>query len=400
MIEKIVSEDQAGVRLDKFLRRVLPTVPASHVFKLLRTRQVRVNGKRMQGNALLKAGDQILIRGDPDALLAPREATSAKPPLDEFRASILYEDEHLLAVNKPAGLAVHPGSGIEGATLVDLARAYVGPTPEGEFAPSPGHRLDRETSGVVLVAKTRRCMVRFAEMFAAGDVHKRYVALVKGRFTPPNGTLDLPLAEHQQTRQSREVRGVNLQEAITHYQTVGATDLVSLLEDPHRDRSDPPIRRHLESAGHPVVGDRRYGDFPFNRQVKAAAGSSACSCTPRRWSWRTRSPESRCASPPRCRRSCKRRSGDWASSAHQLRDQHEDQRQADDSQEDDRVAAEVVAEGELDLGFFFWRDWGGRRRRLLRGLRLWSVGHGNRVPDWSTGGQCRNTTPTYATCRS
>jgi 23S rRNA pseudouridine955/2504/2580 synthase len=272
MIEKIVSEDAAGQRLDKFLRRVLPTVPASHLFKLLRTRQVRVNGKRVQGDVLLKAGDQILIRGDPETLLAPREALPAKPPLDDFRASILYEDEHLLACNKPAGLAVHPGSGIEGATLVDLARAYVGPTPEGEFAPSPGHRLDRDTSGVVLVAKTRRCMVRFAEMFAAGDVKKSYLALVKGQLTPPDGTIDLPLVEHQQTRRSREVRGVNLQEAVTHYRTVASNGVVSLLECRIETGRTHQIRRHLGAAGHPIVGDRRYGDFPFNRQLKTQAG--------------------------------------------------------------------------------------------------------------------------------
>ncbi len=272
MIEKIVSEDAAGQRLDKFLRRVLPTVPASHLFKLLRTRQVRVNGKRMQGDALLRAGDQILIRGDPDALLAPREPTRSTPPLDDFRASILYEDEYLMAADKPAGLAVHPGSGIEGATLVDLARAYLGPTPEGEFAPSPGHRLDRDTSGVVLVAKTRRCMVRLAEMFEAGDVRKSYLALVKGRFSPPNGTLDLPLAEHQQTRNSREARGVNMQEAITHYRTLATGDEVSLLECRIETGRTHQIRRHLESSGHPIAGDRRYGDFPFNRRLKAQAG--------------------------------------------------------------------------------------------------------------------------------
>jgi 23S rRNA pseudouridine955/2504/2580 synthase len=272
MIEKVVSEDQGNQRLDKFLRRALPTVPASHLFKLLRTRQVRVNGKRCQGDAIVKAGDQILIRGDPAALLAPRESAPPKPPLDAFRAAILYEDEQLLACNKPAGLAVHPGSGIEGATLVDLARAYVGETPEGEFAPSPGHRLDRDTSGVVLVAKTRRCMVRLAEQFTAGEVRKRYLALIKGRFSPPDGTLDLPLAEHQQTRRSREVRGVNLQEAVTHYRTLAAGPLVSLVECRIETGRTHQIRRHLESAGHPVAGDRRYGDFPFNRQLKAQGG--------------------------------------------------------------------------------------------------------------------------------
>jgi 23S rRNA pseudouridine955/2504/2580 synthase len=125
---------------------------------------------------------------------------------------------------------------------------------------------------VVLVAKTRRCMVRFAEMFAAGDVKKSYLALVKGQLTPPDGTIDLPLVEHQQTRRSREVRGVNLQEAVTHYRTVASNGVVSLLECRIETGRTHQIRRHLGAAGHPIVGDRRYGDFPFNRQLKTQAG--------------------------------------------------------------------------------------------------------------------------------
>ncbi|MHB8419248.1 MAG: RluA family pseudouridine synthase [Myxococcales bacterium] len=272
MIERVVSEDAAGQRLDKFLRRALPSVPASHVYKLLRTRQVRVNGQRSKGDRLLSAGDRVAVRGTPEALLGPPAGDPARLPLEGFRAALLYEDDQLLAVNKPAGLAVHPGSGIEGATLVDLARAYVGKVSEGEFEPSPGHRLDRDTSGVVLVAKTRRCMVRLSEIFAAGEAKKRYLALAKGRFSPDSGTLDLKLAEHQQTRQSREARGVNLQNAVTHYRTLAASREVSLLECRIETGRTHQIRRHLAAAGHPVVGDRRYGDFPFNRRLKAESG--------------------------------------------------------------------------------------------------------------------------------
>ncbi len=176
-------------------------------------------------------------------------------------------------MNKPTGRAGHPGSGIDGATLVDLARAYVGDR-AGEFPPSPGHRLDRDTSGVVLVAKTRRGMVGLAERFEAGEVEKRYFALVKGRLTPPAGVLDLPLAEHQQTRASREQRGVNMQEAITHYQTQAAGPAVSLVECLLETGRTHQIRRHLAAAGHPLVGDRRYGDFAFNRRIKAESGLS------------------------------------------------------------------------------------------------------------------------------
>ncbi len=272
MIERTVSEDAAGQRLDKFLRRVLPDVPASHLYKLLRTRQVRVNGRRARGEALLAAGDVVRVRGDPDALLRAPEAARRPPPLDAFRAAILYEDRDLLACDKPAGLAVHPGSGIEGATLVDLARAHLPKAPEGEFQPSPGHRLDRDTSGVVLVAKNRRTMVGLAAAFEAGTVKKRYLAVVKGRLSPPSGTIDLPLAEHQQTRRSREALGVNLQPAITHYRTLAAGPLVSLLECRIETGRTHQIRRHLQAVGHPVAGDRRYGDFPFNRRLRAEAG--------------------------------------------------------------------------------------------------------------------------------
>ncbi len=273
MIEKVVSEDAAGQRLDKFLQRVLPAVPVSHLYKLLRTRQVRVNGQRAKGDRLLNAGDRVAVRGTPEALLGPApQGRQAPLPLDQFKASIVYEDQQLLAVNKPAGLAVHPGSGIEGATLVDLARAYVAKPPEGEFEASPGHRLDRDTSGVVLVAKTRRCMVRLVEIFTEGSARKRYLALAKGRFSETNGIIELPLAEHQQTRRSREERGVNLQVAVTHYRALAEAEAVTLLECRIETGRTHQIRRHLAAVGHPITGDRRYGDFAFNRRIKAESG--------------------------------------------------------------------------------------------------------------------------------
>src|SRR5205823_8290682 len=117
--------------------------------------------------------------------------------------SVLYEDEHILACDKPAGLAIHPGSGITGETLVDQARAYLQRqglrVPEGEFKPSPAHRIDRETSGVVVVAKTRQAMVRLTEIFSRGEADKSYLALAKGRFQKETGSIDLRLPEHQQT---------------------------------------------------------------------------------------------------------------------------------------------------------------------------------------------------------
>jgi 23S rRNA pseudouridine955/2504/2580 synthase len=137
--------------------------------------------------------------------------------------------------------------------------------PEGEFKPSPAHRLDKETSGVVVVAKTRQSMVRLTEMFTKGHPDKTYLALAKGRFQRDEGSIDLRLPEHQQTSASKQQRGVNLQAALTHWRKLAGGPEATLLELTIETGRTHQIRRHLEAIGHPVVGDTRYGDFPFNR---------------------------------------------------------------------------------------------------------------------------------------
>jgi len=276
VIELNVSADAAGQRLDKFVRRALRDVPLSHVYKMLRTRKVRVNGARGRAEQVLAEGDRVVIRGDEERLLAPAEGRAAAPRPARATFRVLLEDEHLLAVDKPAGLAAHPGSGIEGATLVDEVRAHLGVAadlPPGEFRPSPAHRLDRETSGVVLVAKTRRAMVGLGALFAEGDdVRKTYLALVKGKMPRPSGTIDTPLSEHEQTARSRDRRGVNFQEALTRWQATSSNRDASLLTVRIETGRTHQIRRHLQAAGHPVAGDRRYGDFAFNRVARARWG--------------------------------------------------------------------------------------------------------------------------------
>jgi 23S rRNA pseudouridine955/2504/2580 synthase len=271
LLTRTVSADQSGQRLDKFLRRLLPNVPASHIYKMIRTRKVKLNGKRAHGQTLLATGDEVTLRANEERLLAQ---SGERPPRPGKALSILFEDDHLIAVDKPSGLAVHPGSGIVGPTLVELSRAHTGLRPPGEFQASPAHRLDRETSGVVLVAKSRRAMVRFTEMFTAGEVRKEYLALVKGHFGHERGTVEIPLAEHEQTTKSRMQRGIKLQEAVTHYQVIGKGLHVSLLRCTIETGRTHQIRRHLAAVGHPVIGDRRHGDFSLNRRLKADAGLS------------------------------------------------------------------------------------------------------------------------------
>jgi len=274
MIERKVSEDLAGQRLDKFVRKLLREVPLSHVYKMFRTRKVRVNGKRAAPEYLLQPSDTVTIRGDEDQLLAARPEPPGRPmPRSREPLRILYEDEYMMAVDKAAGMAVHPGSGIDGGTLVDEVRAYLGPRAvRNDFAASPAHRLDRDTSGVILVAKRRRAMVRFTEIFTEGSAHKSYLALAKGAFSRPKDTIDVPLAEHEQTARSKSERGRNMQPAVTHYAVRARGELVSLLACTIETGRTHQIRRHLAAIGHPVAGDRRYGDFPFNRELRSRFG--------------------------------------------------------------------------------------------------------------------------------
>jgi 23S rRNA pseudouridine955/2504/2580 synthase len=276
VIELTVSADAAGQRLDKYVRRALRDVPLSHVYKMFRTRKIRVNGSRGRPEQLLVDGDKIAIRGDEEKLFVPAGggAKGTRPVKHTFR--VLYEDEHVLVVDKPAGLAAHPGSGIEGATLVDEVRAYLrvpGDLPPGEFRPSPAHRLDRDTSGIVLTAKTRKAMVRLGELFTEGDeIRKAYLALAKGKMPRPTGVIELPLSEHEQTSRSRDRRGVNFQEAVTRWQVTSSNHDASFLSVRIETGRTHQIRRHLQAMGHPVAGDRRYGDFPFNKEARSRWG--------------------------------------------------------------------------------------------------------------------------------
>jgi 23S rRNA pseudouridine955/2504/2580 synthase len=277
MIEYRIEEDSAGMRLDKYLRRRLATVPTSHLFKMIRVKKVRVNGKRAQPEQLLAPGDVISIRGDEQQLLGPPAGGERKPPppppVDPSSLVILLEDDWLMAVDKPSGMAVHTGSGITGGTLVDYVRAYLGPKAvRNDFTASPAHRLDRETSGVILVAKRRPAMVHFTEVFTHGKARKRYLTLVKGKMPKESGVIELPLSEHQQTAESKARRGVNMQEALTRWRVVRQSSEAALLSCSIETGRTHQIRRHLAAVGHPVAGDRKYGDFAFNRDVRARWG--------------------------------------------------------------------------------------------------------------------------------
>jgi 23S rRNA pseudouridine955/2504/2580 synthase len=275
MLEYRIGDDFAGVRLDKYLRRTLPNVPTSHLFKMIRVKKVRVNGKRATPEQDLAAGDLITIRGAAEQLL--HEPADRKPPppppVDLSRLKILLEDDWLVVIDKPSGMAAHTGSGITGNTVVDVVRAYLGPKGvRNEFSASPAHRLDRDTSGVLVVAKRRPAMVHFTEVFTNHRAKKRYLLLVKGTLPKTTGLIDLALSEHQQTSESRSRRGVNMQEARTRYTVLAQAGDAAYVQCTIETGRTHQIRRHFAAIGHPVAGDTKHGDFAFNRDLKARWG--------------------------------------------------------------------------------------------------------------------------------
>ena len=258
-----VSPGEAGQRLDNFLLRVLKGVPRSHVYRLLRRGEVRVNGGRARPEQRLAEGDSVRL---PPVRVAQEEAPGTVPARlrATLREAIVHEDERVVVIDKPAGIAVHGGSGLSFG-VIEALRADR-PGQELELA----HRLDRETSGLLVVAKDRGSLRILHAMLREGQVSKTYLALLAGRWTLGRKTIDAPLATH--TRQGGE-RTVTVQaegkpsastfRPIEHFGTEATLVEVEI----HTGRTHQ-IRVHSAFAGNPVAGDPKYGDREFNARMK------------------------------------------------------------------------------------------------------------------------------------
>jgi 23S rRNA pseudouridine955/2504/2580 synthase len=278
-----VDRSEAGQRLDRYLRKVLPGMPTSHIFKLLRTRKVRLNGKRARGEQKVRAGDQVLIHMDEARF--QEDTRRARPRATRMDFHLVFEDEHLLVVGKPPFLAVHPGAGHRGDSLIDQVHAYLevagGPA---AFRPSLAHRLDRDTSGLVLVGKTVEVLQALGRMLKAGAVEKSYLALARGVPRPRKGTWEFEVKRRDvpgSTGGRRPSRGRKDAGGRTAYRVATTRKLerprgkpvqVSLLALNLLTGRTHQIRSHLLQAGHPLAGDRRYGDRDFNRLLRERYG--------------------------------------------------------------------------------------------------------------------------------
>lgn len=272
---QIVKIDDAseGQRIDNFLIKTLKGVPKSHVYRVIRGGQVRVNKKRVQAETRLCIGDQVRI--PPIRVAAPQLAADSVVPALEF--PVLFEDDAFLAINKPAGIAVHGGSGQSFGVIEQLRKAR----PQARFLELV-HRLDKETSGILLIAKKRSALNHLQDQFRSREMDKRYLALVQGIWPIRQKVIDLHLYKYLLASGERRVKVVDA----AHAHAQRSLSLVKVLarqEDPTsvlgacslvevriKTGRTHQIRVHLSHHRHPIAMDDKYGDEHWNRRCMQA----------------------------------------------------------------------------------------------------------------------------------
>jgi 23S rRNA pseudouridine955/2504/2580 synthase len=267
--QAIITEDEQNQRLDNFLLKICKGVPKSHIYSIVRSGQVRVNSKRAEVSYRLLVGDILRIPpiriAQRAEIVAGAELTAALP--------IIYEDEALLVLDKPSGIAVHGGSGVSFGVIEALRRQR----PQARFL-ELAHRLDRETSGILLVGKKRSALVALHDMFREGGLggsgrgaDKRYLVLVKGRWMDPVRNVKLPLLKYLLESGERRVRVSDEGKAShTVFRLVARWEGFSLLEAELKTGRTHQIRVHLTHLGYPIAGDEKYGDFALNKALPKA----------------------------------------------------------------------------------------------------------------------------------
>jgi 23S rRNA pseudouridine955/2504/2580 synthase len=271
----VVDEESAGQRLDNYLVRVLKGVPKSHVYRIIRSGEVRRNKGRVSAEDRVASGDVLRI---PPIRLSERAMEKAENPSAPARDfPVVFEDEAMIAIAKPAGVAVHGGSGVSFGVIEQMRQAR----PQAKFLELV-HRLDRETSGLLLIAKKKQALRVLQDQFRERETGKTYLAVVKGSWPARLKVLDQPLHKYLLPDGERRVkvvgpdhpdgmRSVTLVKVIQRLaepsDAAGGVQSFTLLEVTIKTGRTHQIRVHLANAGHVIVGDDKYGDFELNRQL-------------------------------------------------------------------------------------------------------------------------------------
>ncbi|MCI0516246.1 MAG: RluA family pseudouridine synthase [Woeseiaceae bacterium] len=256
-----IDEEQAGQRIDNFLRRELPGLPRSRLYRILRRGEVRVNGGRVSAEYKLAAGDEVRV--PPARVSIDRDA----PPAGAARAlldNVIFEDRRMLVVNKPGGMAVHGGSGISFGAIEILRNAR----PELRDL-SLAHRLDRETSGCLVLAKRRSALRNLHALFRDGLVEKNYLALAIGDWQLGEQLIDAPLlVQHRQGGERHVIVSGEGKPAQTRMRLSWSFGRLSLLQCQPLTGRTHQIRVHAAHIGHPLAGDERYGNQQVNAELR------------------------------------------------------------------------------------------------------------------------------------
>ena len=270
----VIDEGSEGQRLDNFLVKLLKGVPKTHVYRVIRSGEVRVNKGRAAADTRLALGDEVRVPPVRTSTSAADRTEAPGAPAREF--PVVYEDEALLVIDKPSGVAVHGGSGVSFGVIEQLRRAR----PQAKFLELV-HRLDRETSGLLLLAKKRSALVALQDQFRNRETGKTYAALVVGAWPAKLKVIDAPLHKYLDAGGERRVRTTDEDDedgrrSITLVRVAQAFADFSLLDVTIKTGRTHQIRVHLASAGHVIAGDDKYGDFALNKAL--ARGELARGC--------------------------------------------------------------------------------------------------------------------------